>query len=640
MADPQAKQKNRTLARLQFVLLVVAGVMMVLAVLGFVWQQSISERNERWEEVAEQIVVDLRELPLMGGRSTSRVSDPDFAHMANQGASLRNNVTGLLSGSSESNISRLPSSLQDELQNLIVPLDQVSKTLDGILENNYQFRETLNAIGNLDGHIETMLANVLPSNQAVLLERIRSASSRLLTSGESTQQGIAEIKRYEQAFSRQFTPGDNRELAESYEAVKDSIEGIASLSAGVDVLLKATEQLQLETAKLTLQPANELQQAILQYTARFRFLPYLVAGSGALALLSLVGFIALFVLDLSRRAKESAAAESRQQQAILGLLDGITNLADGDLTVDVNVTEDFTGAIADSINYTVSNMRSLVGTINNSSQRLSEAAENTQDIARNMNEASERQAKEITAVSNTITASSQSLQQVASRAEQLAQQAQSSVATAHDGAATVGRAIQGMAALREQIQDTAKRIKRLGESSQEIGNITELINDIAEQTNTLALNASIQAAMAGEAGRGFAVVADEVQRLAERAGGATRQIENLVKTIQADTNEAIISMERSTQNVVTGARSAEEAGQALTKIESSSQELSQLITEIASSARNQSVSATKIAGTMQVIRDIAIQTSGSAGQTAQAVGELGALSATLRESVSGFKLPE
>src|SRR3546814_256338 len=202
------------------------------------------------------------------------------------------------------------------------------------------------------------------------------------------------------------------------------------------------------------------------------------------------------------------------------------------------------------------------------------------------------------------------MQQVASQAERLAQQAQASVQVAHDGAGTVNRTILGMTALREQIQDTSKRIKRLGESSQEIGNIIEFINDIAEQTNTLALNASIQAAMAGEAGRGFAVVADEVQKLAERAATATRQIETLVKTIQADTQEAITSMERSTHNVVTGATSAEEAGQALSKVESSSQNLSQLITEIANSARNQSAAATRIAGTMQVIRDIAVETSG------------------------------
>jgi len=213
------------------------------------------------------------------------------------------------------------------------------------------------------------------------------------------------------------------------------------------------------------------------------------------------------------------------------------------------------------------------------------------------------------------------------------------VQIAHSGTETVGRTIQGMAALREQIQDTAKRIKRLGESSQEIGNIIEFINDIAEQTNTLALNASIQAAMAGDAGRGFAVVADEVQRLAERATTATKQIETLVKTIQADTQEAITSMERSTTNVVAGAKSAEEAGQALAKIESSSTQLAQLIHQISSDAGRQSTSANQIAATMQSIRAIAVQTAQSAQQTVQAVGEMSSMSEQLRQAVAGFKLP-
>ena len=386
--------------------------------------------------------------------------------------------------------------------------------------------------------------------------------------------------------------------------------------------------------------AKALEQRLLDTRVRQVILPIVVAVSGGLAIVLLVIFIVITVRTTRTRLQNAEERDAKQQQAILSLLDEITNLADGDLTVDVTVTEDFTGAIADSINYTVQNMRNLVGTINNTSVEIATAASNTKETALRMNEASERQAKEITAVANTITATSQSMQQVAASAEQLAQQAQQSVRVAHNGADTVNRTILGMTALREQIQDTSKRIKRLGESSQEIGNIIEFINDIAEQTNTLALNASIQAAMAGDAGRGFAVVADEVQRLAERAANATRQVETLVKTIQADTNEAIVSMERSTQNVVVGAKSAEEAGQALTKIESASQELAKLITNISSSARKESAQATNIAGTMQVIRDIAVQTSGSANRTASAVEELNVLSQKLRESVAGFKLPE
>jgi twitching motility protein PilJ len=267
------------------------------------------------------------------------------------------------------------------------------------------------------------------------------------------------------------------------------------------------------------------------------------------------------------------------------------------------------------------------------------AATSTTQTADAMRAASEEQARDIIDITHQVTHSSDSLGNMAGRAQDLAKSATDSVEIAHNGASTVGRTILGMAALREQIQDTAKRIKRLGESSQEIGNIIEFINDIAEQTNTLALNASIQAAMAGESGRGFAVVADEVQRLAERAAAATRQIETLVKTIQADTNEAIVSMERSTTNVIAGARSAEEAGQALTRIESSSNDLARMIQEISTETRKEAAAAANIAIQMQSVRDIALSTSNSAQDTATAVGELNTLSEKLRESVAGFKLP-
>ena len=242
-------------------------------------------------------------------------------------------------------------------------------------------------------------------------------------------------------------------------------------------------------------------------------------------------------------------------------------------------------------------------------------------------------------IANRMSNSSKSLSNIATRADAVSEQARNSVTVAHNGASTVGRSIQGMAALREQIQDTSKRIKRLGESSQEIGNIIEFINDIAEQTNTLALNASIQAAMAGESGRGFAVVADEVQRLAERAAAATRQIETLVNTIQADTKEAIVSMELSTTNVISGARSAEEAGQSLTRIEATSTDLARVIQEISSEAHAEAEQSVRIAEQVELIRGSAIKTAESAQNTAKAVGELNALSTTLRESVAGFKLP-
>jgi twitching motility protein PilJ len=217
--------------------------------------------------------------------------------------------------------------------------------------------------------------------------------------------------------------------------------------------------------------------------------------------------------------------------------------------------------------------------------------------------------------------------------------ARGSVLTAKRGSEAVQNTIKGMDEMREQIQETAKRIKRLGESSQQIGEIVELINDIAEQTNILSLNAAIQAAMAGDAGRGFAVVADEVQRLAERSGAATKQIADLVKTIQADTNEAVASMEKATNGVVEGTRLADAAGQALGQIESVSEQLSGLIVRIAKDAHTQSETATTVSSSMGEIQEATALTSAGTQQTAESIAKLSDLVGELQASVAGFKLP-
>src|SRR5687767_133550 len=285
--------------------------------------------------------------------------------------------------------------------------------------------------------------------------------------------------------------------------------------------------------------------------------------------------------DQQRREVEAQRRESdRNQQAILRLLDELSSLADGDLTTQATVTEDITGAIADSINFAVDALRGLVTTINGSAIQLDGATRQTQALAQHLAKASGAQSKQIASATETAGAVAAATEEVSVNAERAADVARHSVAVAHKGGDAVRRTIDGMNTIRETIQETSKRIKRLGESSQEIGNIVELINDIAEQTNILALNASIQASMAGDAGRGFAVVADEVQRLAERAAAATRQIETLVRAIQADTNEAVVSMERSTTDVVGGALLAENAGAALEEIEQVSSQIASLVNNI------------------------------------------------------------
>jgi len=342
-----------------------------------------------------------------------------------------------------------------------------------------------------------------------------------------------------------------------------------------------------------------------------------------------------------RRTNELRVRENeRNQEAIMRLLDELSSLADGDLTVQATVTEDITGAIADSINYAIEALRELVTTINNSAIQLDGAAKQAQGAAAHIAKASSAQSRQISSASESMADMAASIEEVSGNSERCSDVARHSVDVAHKGGDAVRRTIDGMNAIRETIQETSKRIKRLGESSQEIGNIVELINDIAEQTNILALNASIQASMAGEAGRGFAVVADEVQRLAERAANATKQIEVLVRTIQTDTNEAVVSMERSTTDVVGGALLAENAGAALEEIEQVSNQIASLVQNISASARQQAAVSGNISKNMQVVREISSQTAEGSTATSTSIAKLAALSAQLRKSVAGFRLPD
>ena len=345
-------------------------------------------------------------------------------------------------------------------------------------------------------------------------------------------------------------------------------------------------------------------------------------------------------VDRRREAEMRARENDRNQEAIMRLLDELSNLADGDLTVQATVTEDITGAIADSINYAIEALRELVTTINAGAIQLDGATKQAQAAVAHMAKASAAQSRQISAASESVAEMASSVEEVSGNAERCSDVARHSVDIAHKGGDAVRRTIDGMNAIRETIQETSKRIKRLGESSQEIGNIVELINDIAEQTNILALNASIQASMAGEAGRGFAVVADEVQRLAERAANATKQIEVLVRTIQTDTNEAVVSMERSTTDVVGGALLAENAGAALKEIEQVSNQIASLVQNISASARQQAAAAGNISKNMQVLREISSQTAEGSSTTSTSVSKLAALAAQLRKSVAGFRLAD
>lgn len=416
------------------------------------------------------------------------------------------------------------------------------------------------------------------------------------------------------------------------------IKSILDASTNLFDVHQAEGAISLDSAVL-LEDSENLYKAYDNINLRRIFPNSYITLASALAALVSIFFLAVLYLSSQKGELSRSKETNQQQQAIMRLLDEIDPLSNGDLTTKATVTEDFTGAIADAINNTVDEMRLLVGTINDTSVQVSASAQETQATAAQLAEAAEQQARQIESASSQITRIADNIDDVSRRSAESAEVATRSVEIASKGADVVRQTIHGMDNIRGQIQETAKRIKRLGESSQEIGSIIELINDIAEQTNILSLNAAIQAASAGEAGRGFAVVADEVQRLAERASNATKRIETLVQTIQSDTNEAVNSMEQTTAEVVAGARLAEDAGLALGEIETVSGDLSKLIQDISVASKEQSRSAGSITESMAAIQDITKQTSQGAGNTAESVGNLAKLAADLRRSVANFKLP-
>lgn len=538
------------------------------------------------------------------------------------------------------------------------------KMINQLYDTNIAIGETIPGIqAEYNLMVDQMARQDMPSNQVVIAknqvfiaERILRSISSVLTGSDNSRESADDFSADTETFGSYLDAQLNGSGELGVERITDpalraSLEGIKTdydevlKSASATILKNSTQIVKVRQASSSIfAQSDELLANLNKLSAGSS---WSVAIPALFLILCLVGFlICVFkLLALRGHSDKQRVANlqeeyDRNQNAILRLLDEIADLADGDLRSYATVSEDFTGAIADSINFAIDQLRDLVSRITETSQEVAQYTANTQGITNQLAEASEHQAQEIAGASAAINEMAMSIDQVSSNATESAVVAERSVQIAANGADVVNRSIEGMDMIREQIQETSKRIKRLGESSQEIGNIVALINDIADQTNILALNAAIQASMAGEAGRGFAVVADEVQRLAERSASATKQIEGLVKTIQTDTNEAVISMEQTTSEVVRGANLSKDAGVALDEIQNVSSNLAKLIANISDAAKLQSASAGHIATTMNVVQEITSQTTTATFDTARSVSELANMAESLRESVTDFKLPD
>ncbi len=632
-----------------------------------------ADLQQHVELASEQLLLSQRMTTLALGASSGK--EEDFGELLDARYRFDDILEMFRLGDSMKGVPKLGLKLNVPLENVEASWDSFSANISTILEGKKPISEVRELYTVIDSFIPQLLTFsdevvgvlmkknasarqiYLASRQMMLSQRIKNNLNQVLAGGEQAAAAADRFGRDAALFGRVLegllkgstelridkvtdkeAVAKLREVAMLISAVSDNIAGILELSPELFEVKDAASQVTTESDRL-LAELETFQDTITGQAETLDMIQLVGVGFGGLAVILMIISGFLMLRDAKAREEEALENNRRNQRAILRLLDEMANLADGDLTVHTTVTEEITGAIADSVNFAIDALRTLVTTINNTSTEVTTSTSNAQTTAMSLAQASNHQAREIASASAAITDMAESMENVTKEAAESAEVARQSMEIAQKGAGVVRETISSMEEIRETIQETSKRIKRLGESSQEIGDIVGLITEIADQTNILALNAAIQASTAGDAGRGFAVVADEVQRLAERAGNATKQIETLVNTIQADTNEAITSMEVSTAGVVSGAKRAEDAGEALREIETVSTSLANLIEGISKSAKKQSAIANDVSKTMNVIQEITLKTSEGTEETSSSLSSLNELANELQRSVSGFKLP-
>jgi twitching motility protein PilJ len=670
--------------RILTVILIVA-LVVFLAVMFFALAQA--------DNVARQVGASGQSLMqsqrLAKSVSQALVGSPQaFTEVSDSSGALAKNMRGLKDGSDELRLSPVAPDIQEEVTKSLPLIEraeknaatvlgqqkiltQVGSALRTINRQSSDLLEVAETVSSLKLQQNAPAAEISASGQLVMLtQRIGKSANEFLTMEGVSPEAVFLLGKDLNSF-KEIAQG----LLEGSPELRLAAAKDPQTRERLEALLKQYEETRGQAGAILgnlqgLVSAREAQSAIVSDSEplrrqledlQSRLSDQTGLGIAPLVVLGLMGLLAVLAglglarVQLGESRKGQAVAEQQRlmaegqeqeakrindanQAAILRLMNELQSVAEGDLTQEATVTEDITGAIADSVNYTVEELRSLVGNVQNTATRVAQTTAVVESTSTELLAASTEQLREIRETGQSVLDMAGRINVVSGQAQESAQVARQSLSAAESGLQAVQNAIGGMNAIRDQIQDTSKRIKRLGESSQEIGEITELISDITEQTNVLALNAAIQAASAGEAGRGFSVVAEEVQRLAERSAEATKQISALVKAIQTDTQDAVAAMERSTQGVVEGAKLSDNAGTALVQIDSVSRRLAELIQEISTSAAREADSANVVAGNIQHIFAVTEQTGEGTRSTVQQVRDLARVAEELRQSVSRFKI--
>jgi len=674
-------------ARHQRTLSTLLGVSVLALVLAAAWALRQADGSAQQLAATGQALMQSQRLAKSVSQALTGAA-PSFADVQDSAGVLARNVRALTSGDDSMGVRPLGGAYADELGQIMPLMERAEQSAKVVMEQKQILTQVGDALRTINRQSSDLLeiaetisslklqqgaspAEISAAGQLVMLtQRIGKSANEFQTAEGVSPEAVFLLGKDLNSFKEisesllggsselRLPPTRDAQTREQIEALiklyEETRTEASAILGNLQGLVSAREaQTAINADSEPLRRQLEDLQTKLQSGAGIGSLPMgLLALATVLVLLCGVGLSRVQLLDsrLRQEAAERRQEESRVQEheakrindanqaAILRLMNELQSVAEGDLTQEATVTEDITGAIADSVNYTVEELRALVGSVQNTATRV---AQTTAEVDANSTEllaASTEQLREIRETGRSVLDMAGRINEVSTQAQESAQVARQSLEAADLGLKAVQNAIGGMNSIRDQIQETSKRIKRLGESSQEIGEITELISDITEQTNVLALNAAIQAASAGEAGRGFSVVAEEVQRLAERSADATRQIAALVKAIQTDTQDAVAAMERSTQGVVEGARLSDSAGTALTEIDSVSRHLAELIELISSSTSREAVLANDVAENIQHIFAVTEQTGEGTRTTAQQVRELSHMAEELRQSVARFKI--